>query len=232
MLLRFSVTTPARDSMRYRTIRALLAAIAVTMSAACERGSETASRAPADDRLTIAMIAKSSTNPVFLAARTGAETAARELSTETGSQIEVVWLTPPQEDGQIQAQRIQQAVNDGADAVLLAASDAGKVTGAINDAVDRGVEVMMFDSDAPQSKRFAYYGVDDISTGEALRHPGRRHVQPHRNTAGCRRRSRPGQQRLPRGQRLGDGRRLAAVHAVTAHRSGHRADQDRCRRCA
>src|SRR5919106_5206881 len=168
MLLRFSVTTPARDSMRYRTIRALLAAIAVTMSAACERGSETASRAPADDRLTIAMIAKSSTNPVFLAARTGAETAARELSTETGSQIEVVWLTPPQEDGQIQAQRIQQAVNDGADAVLLAASDAGKVTGAINDAVDRGVEVMMFDSDAPQSKRFAYYGVDDISTGEAL----------------------------------------------------------------
>jgi ribose transport system substrate-binding protein len=114
------------------------------------------------------MVAKSSTNPVFLAARSGAEAAARDLTAETGKQIEVVWLTPPQEDGQVQAQRIQQAVNDGADAVLLAASDAGKVTGAINDAVDRGVEVMMFDSDAPQSKRFAYYGVDDIKTGQAV----------------------------------------------------------------
>jgi ribose transport system substrate-binding protein len=123
---------------------------------------------PADNRLAIAMIAKSSTNPVFLAARTGAEAAARELTQQTGVQIEVMWLTPPQEDGQVQAQRIQQAVNDGADAVLMAASDAGKVTGAINDAVDRGVAVMMFDSDAPESKRFAYYGVDDVRTGEVL----------------------------------------------------------------
>ena len=117
------------------------------------------------NKLTIALIAKSSSNPVFLAARTGAEAAAKELSAKNNMNITVVWLTPPQEDGQVQAQRIQQAVNDGADAILLSASDAGKVTGAINDAVDRGVPVMMFDSDAPQSKRFAYYGVDDKKTG-------------------------------------------------------------------
>ena len=57
-------------------------------------------------------------------------------------------------------------MNDGADAILISCSDAGKVTGAINDAVDRGVAVMTFDSDAPQSKRFAFYGVDDIKTGQ------------------------------------------------------------------
>jgi ribose transport system substrate-binding protein len=56
-------------------------------------------------------------------------------------------------------------VNDGDDAILISCSDAGKVTGAINDAVARGVAVMTFDSDAPQSKRFAYYGVDDQKTG-------------------------------------------------------------------
>src|SRR4029434_10735990 len=106
------------------------------------------------------MIAKSSTNPVFLAARTGAETAAKELSAKTGKDIRVNWLTPPQEDGQVQAQRVQQAVNDGADAILISCSDAGKVTGAINDAVGRGVPVMTFDSDAPASKRFAFYCVD------------------------------------------------------------------------
>ena len=76
-----------------------------------------------------------------------------------------MWLTPPAEDGQVQAQRIAQAVNEGANAILISCSDAGKVTGAINDAVARGVPVMTFDSDAPQSKRFAFYGVDDIKTG-------------------------------------------------------------------
>ncbi len=114
----------------------------------------------------IAMIAKSSTNPIFLSARRGAETAAKDLSGKLGIPIEVIWLTPPQEDGQIQAQRIAQAVNEGASAILVSCSDAGKLTGAINDAVARGVPVMTFDSDAPQSKRFSYYGVDDRQLGE------------------------------------------------------------------
>jgi ribose transport system substrate-binding protein len=119
-------------------------------------------------KIKIALIAKSSTNPVFLAARTGAEAAAKELGPKDGVEIEVAWLTPPQEDGQIQAQRIAQAVNEGADAVLLSCSDAGKVTGAINDAVARGLAVMTFDSDAPDSKRFAFYGVDDLKTGQTV----------------------------------------------------------------
>lgn len=122
-------------------------------------------KAAAGDKIVIALIAKSSTNAVFLAARTGAEAAAKELSKTSNVPVEIMWLTPPQEDGEVQAQRIRQAVNDGASAVLLSASDAGKVTGAINDAVDRGVPVMMFDSDAPKSKRFAFYGVDDHKTG-------------------------------------------------------------------
>src|SRR5688500_242673 len=119
-------------------------------------------------KYTIAVIAKSSNNPVFQAARTGAEAAAKELSAKHGIDVQIAWLTPPTEDGQVQAQRIQQAVNDGASAILISCSDAGKVTGAINDAVARGVPVMTFDSDAPQSQRFAYYGVDDIKTGNAV----------------------------------------------------------------
>ena len=149
--------------------------IAVTalamLAGACNKADQgaSASKAPAGkgkDKITIAVIAKSSNNPVFLAARTGAEAAAKELSAKYNIQVTVNWLTPPQEDGQVQAQRIQQAVNDGVDAILISCSDAGKVTGAINDAVDRGVAVMTFDSDAPQSKRFAYYGVDDVKTGQ------------------------------------------------------------------
>jgi ribose transport system substrate-binding protein len=161
--------------MRFAARFAAVAVLSMGL-AACSGGGKSApagstpeAGAPAAGRgLKIAMIAKSSTNPVFLSARTGAEAGAKELSQKHGIPIEIVWLTPPAEDGQVQAQRIAQAVNEGASAVLISCSDAGKVTGAINDAVGRGVPVMTFDSDAPQSSRFAFYGVDDIKTGEAV----------------------------------------------------------------
>jgi ABC-type sugar transport system substrate-binding protein len=112
---------------------ALLAAVLLA-PLSCSRG-PTVSAPARTSSLKIAMIAKSSTNPVFLSARTGAEAAAKELSQKHGVPIEIQWLTPPAEDGQVQAQRIAQAVNEGAHAVLISCSDAGKVTGAINDAV-------------------------------------------------------------------------------------------------
>jgi ribose transport system substrate-binding protein len=76
-------------------IAALSSAVLI---AACG-GSAPAEAPPSARTLKIAMIAKSSTNPVFLASRTGAEAAARELSEQHGITVEVVWLTPPQEDG-------------------------------------------------------------------------------------------------------------------------------------
>ena len=118
--------------------------------------------------LKIAMIAKSSTNPIFASARKGAETAAKELAEKHGVPIEIVWMTPNDEDAQVQAQRIAQAVNERASAILISCSDADKVTSAINDAVARGVPVMTFDSDAAGAKRFAFYGIDDEKTGETL----------------------------------------------------------------
>jgi ribose transport system substrate-binding protein len=145
---------------------ATIATMSVGM-VACKPGSDkTAASGANGNKIVIAMIGKSSTNAVFLAARTGAEETAKTLSAKDTLDISIMWLTPPQEDGEVQAQRIRQAVNDGASAILLSASDAGKVNGAINDAVDRGVPVMMFDSDAPQSRRFAFYGADDAKTGQ------------------------------------------------------------------
>ena len=143
---------------------ALLAATFVV--GACGGSAEKAkSAAPAEKTFTIAMIGKSSTNPVFLSGRQGAEAAAAELSAANGMTVRIDWLTPPNEDGAVQAQRIAEAVNSGANAILLSASDAGKVTGAVNEAVDRGVPVMTFDSDVPDSKRFSFYGGDDVKMG-------------------------------------------------------------------
>ncbi len=147
--------------------RRWLVTISLVTIAACAKGGDKPA-APASKTFRIGMVAKSSTNPVFVSARTGAEAAAAELSKSMGIDIRIDWLTPPEEDGTVQAQRIAQAVNDGDNAILVSASDAGKVTGAINDAVDRGVPVMMFDSDAPLSKRFSFYGGDDMAMGREV----------------------------------------------------------------
>jgi ribose transport system substrate-binding protein len=161
-----------------RVVRGLVAAV---MLMACQRGDDPAPAAAAPGgtpaaraadspgrRIRIAMIAKSSTNPIFLSARAGAEAAARDQSVKIGIPIQIVWLTPPREDGQIQAQRIAQAVKEGMDAILISCSDAGKVTPAIDEAAAHGVPVMTFDSDAPESKRFAYFGVDDRRFGRTV----------------------------------------------------------------
>jgi ribose transport system substrate-binding protein len=123
---------------------------------------------PAPRNLKIAMIAKSSANFVFLSAQRGADDAARALSQKHGVPIEVIWLTPAREDAAVQAERVAQAVRDGVKAVLISCSDAALLTAAIDAAVDAGVAVMTFDSDAPGSKRFAFYGADDADLGDKV----------------------------------------------------------------
>ena len=116
----------------------------------------------------IALIAKSEANFVFLAARRGAEEKAAALSKQHGVRIEIAWLTPPKEDAAQQAERIRQAVRERAQAILLAASDGPALVSAVDAAVAAGVEVMTFDSDVPNSKRFAFYGADDTDLGEKV----------------------------------------------------------------
>jgi ribose transport system substrate-binding protein len=150
--------------------RWMRAAAALAVLGCGGNGTRTASSGTASGAKTfrIAMIAKSSTNPVFLSGRKGAEAAAAELTRQTGVHVQIDWLTPPDEDATVQAQHIADAVNGGDNAVLLSASDAGKLIGAVNDAVARGVPVMTFDSDVAGSKRFSFYGGDDDAMGRQV----------------------------------------------------------------
>lgn len=120
----------------------------------------------AERTLTIGLVAKSQGNPVFQAARVGAENAARELGAKYNMTVKIDWRTPNEEDAQKQADAIEQLVLAGADGIAVSCSDANKLTDAINSAVNNGVPVATFDSDAPNSKRFVTYGVDDIECGK------------------------------------------------------------------
>jgi ribose transport system substrate-binding protein len=124
--------------------------------------------ASAQKTLTFGLIAKSQGNPVFQAARVGAMDAAKALGQKYGLTIKIDWRTPNEEDAQKQAESIEQLVLAGADGIAVSCSDANKLTDAINSAVDRGVPVATFDSDAPKSKRFVTFGVDDTQCGEQV----------------------------------------------------------------
>src|SRR5688572_1446868 len=127
-----------------------------------------ASSIHAQKSYTIGLVAKSQGNPVFQAARVGATDAAKELSAKHNVSIKIDWRTPNEEDAQKQAEAIEQLVLAGAAGIAVSCSDANKLTDAINSAVKNGVPVATFDSDAPASKRFVTYGVDDIKCGEQV----------------------------------------------------------------
>jgi ribose transport system substrate-binding protein len=131
-------------------------------------GAAFALRAEPKKSFVIGLVAKSQGNPVFQAARVGAMDAARDLGKKYGISIKIDWRTPNEEDAQKQAEAIEQLVLAGADGIAVSCSDANKLTDAIDSAVKNGVPVATFDSDAPASKRFVTFGVDDEKCGEQV----------------------------------------------------------------
>jgi ribose transport system substrate-binding protein len=131
-------------------------------------GGAPAGKAKKKDEYSFALIAKSQSNPVFQAARVGAEDAAKELSKKLGTKITVVWQTPNEEDAQKQAEYLEQMAMQGVDGISISCSIADTVTPAINAAIKRGVPVMCFDSDAGKSERFCFHGTDDVQAGRDI----------------------------------------------------------------
>ncbi|MGB8353954.1 MAG: substrate-binding domain-containing protein [Chthoniobacteraceae bacterium] len=119
-------------------------------------------------KVIIGFIGKSLTNDVFQAAQSGAQDAAKELGQKYNVDIEIEIRTPNDEDATKQAEAIEALTRRGVDGIAVSCSEANTVTPAIDKAVEKGVIVMCFDSDAPNSKRFAYYGTDDRSCGARI----------------------------------------------------------------
>jgi ribose transport system substrate-binding protein len=154
----------------YRTTaNMVLMAAAILFIAGCDQKKDQAPHGTTKKaEYTFALIAKSQSNPVFQAARVGAEDAAAEVGTKLGVKINILWRTPNEDDAQKQVENIEQLVLQGVDGISVSCSQAEILTPAINKAVEQGVAVMCFDSDAPASKRFCFHGTDDIECGHII----------------------------------------------------------------
>jgi ribose transport system substrate-binding protein len=114
------------------------------------------------------MVAKSQSNDVFQAAYSGAKDAARELGEKYGVAVTIDWRTPANEDAAKQVEAVEALTRAGVDAILLSCTDSATLTPAIDRAIEKGVPVMTFDSDAPASKRFAFYGSNNEQIGQVV----------------------------------------------------------------
>jgi ribose transport system substrate-binding protein len=119
-------------------------------------------------KISIGFIGKMSANPMFIAAHSWAKLAAQELGAKYNVDVVINWATPEKENVQEQAAGIERLSRSGVSGIAIACTDANYLKPVINGAIDKGIPVMCFDSDAQNSNRFAYYGVNDIEFGKAI----------------------------------------------------------------
>ncbi|MDH7487628.1 MAG: sugar-binding protein [Anaerolineae bacterium] len=127
----------------------------------------TAAAPAAPAKLTIAWIPKALNNPVFEVGRDGAFKKAEELTAQTGTQVEVLYVGSVASDMAEQARVVEDVIAKGVDAIGISCNDPTGCEDPINKAVAAGIPVMTWDADSPNSQRFTYLGVDNYQGGKA-----------------------------------------------------------------
>jgi ribose transport system substrate-binding protein len=114
-------------------------------------------------RLRFMVIPKAIDLPVFNYAKIGAERQAKEYGN-----VDILWNGPSSADQLKQKEILESAITQKVDGIAISALNGDFLTETINKAIDAGIPVVTWDSDAPKSKRYAFYGVDDFAGGRIL----------------------------------------------------------------
>uniref|UniRef100_UPI002892F4D3 substrate-binding domain-containing protein n=2 Tax=Alicyclobacillus acidiphilus TaxID=182455 RepID=UPI002892F4D3 len=91
----------------------------------------------------------------------GAQAAAKDLN------VKVVYTGAPQYSINQEVTTMEQVIAKKPAGILVSSMNAKAMTPVINKAVEAGIPVISFDSDAPQSKRYAYLGTSNVQAGQA-----------------------------------------------------------------
>jgi ribose transport system substrate-binding protein len=118
-----------------------------------------------EKKLVFAFVPKLLDNPVFQVAWQGAQAGAQELG---NGRIEVQRFAPVKSDAVEQAQIIESLVERKVDGIAVSVNDADALKESIDKAIDAGIPVVTFDSDAPKSKRISYYGTNNRGSGKIM----------------------------------------------------------------
>jgi len=144
-----------------RVLLISIAAACLASAAACGGGSQPAGGG--QQTLRFAVIPKSLDLPVFDYAKTGAEREAKQLGN-----VQVLWNGPTNADQLKQKEILESFITQRVDGIAISCLNGPFLADSINRAIDAGIPVVTWDSDAPTSKRIAFYGVDDYASGRIM----------------------------------------------------------------
>jgi ribose transport system substrate-binding protein len=113
--------------------------------------------------LRFAVIPKALDLPVFNYAKIGAERRARELGN-----VQILWNAPASADQLKQKEILESYITQRVDGIAISSLNGEFMAETINRAIDAGIPVVTWDSDAPSSRRIAFYGVDDLASGRIM----------------------------------------------------------------
>ncbi len=84
-----------------------------------------------------------------------------------GAHVKTELQGPAEWDASLEARAIDELVAKGATGILATAGDATAMNASIDKAIDAGVPVVLFDSDAPASKRIVFASTNQYAAGYA-----------------------------------------------------------------
>jgi ribose transport system substrate-binding protein len=114
-------------------------------------------------KLRFAFLPRSLDQPSSNLAKVGADRAAATLGN-----VEILWRGPETVDPARQKEMLEAFITQKVDGIAVSCTNGELLTEAINKAVEAGIPVVTWGSDAPKSKRLAFYGIDDLASGKAL----------------------------------------------------------------
>ena len=142
----------------------MLALATMAVAVACGGTERASTGGDAGERtLRFAVIPKALDIPVFNYAKIGAERAAAELGN-----VQIEWRAPETADQLRQKEILESFITQRVDGIAISALNGDFLTDTINRAIDAGIPVVTWDSDAPKSRRVAFYGVDDYESGRIM----------------------------------------------------------------
>lgn len=98
--------------------------------------------------------------------KNAAEARVNELNAE-GNAIEMVWLAPETKDNQQQIEKIQNAVADGVNYIIIACNDGTSANRALKEAMDADIKIIYVDAPATL-KASATYATDNYAGGKQI----------------------------------------------------------------
>ncbi|CUX38476.1 substrate-binding domain-containing protein [Clostridium sp. C105KSO13] len=140
----------------------LCASLAGTLAAGCggkDKEESSSADSGGEKKGKVILITMDSTDQHWVSVDKGAKEEAEKLG------VDYAWMAPDKKDDAQQIERVNNAVADGADAIMIAANGPDAITSALDEAKEEGIKIIYVDSPA-NTKAEATFATDNEAAGK------------------------------------------------------------------